>query len=431
MLALHAGPGRNAMKSRLASFAALALTTATLAAAPLPPTVSHAADAPAAPAAPTPDPTPDAVVAAALAGLQLGEGLVAQQVILFPLLLATPPPVLDVAPALGGAVLKVEEPADGFDKVRVTNVGATPALLLGGTVLEGGLRDRVVREDVVLAAGASAEVPTLPGSMSTDRRKSPAKFKVADFLAPPYLRDSALFRSTSATITPRFISHFLEFRNEGDPRRSLAAIGSSEMLAEYCLPCQRSMAQWPDKRESGFVVGGIAVVRGRVQALDAFATNTLLLGWFSPLLKSLSFPAAAIELRAKKAGIALPGGDDPKAVLDAATAAAKAMFAGFGKATLAARPSPDGAASTTVTVTLPDGVRGIATVHDGVMVHLAVYPHDAFEHGLYAQPLSPLDPEDMRPDDDTNDDFLTRARIGARLTFEERRLLDRLRGGVR
>ncbi len=126
------------------------------------------------------------------------------------------------------------------------------------------------------------------------------------------------------------------------------------------------MAQWPDKRESGFVVGGIAVVRGRVQALDAFATNTLLLGWFSPLLKSLSFPAAALELRAKKAGIALPGGDDPKAVFDAARAAAKAIFSGLGKATLVARPSPRrrGAPSTATlfTVTLPDGGRGIATV---------------------------------------------------------------------
>ncbi|MFO0934873.1 MAG: DUF6569 family protein [Planctomycetota bacterium] len=410
------------MTARTLAFAGLALAT-------LFPAVGHAADAPAAPAA---APKPEDVVAASLGALKLGEGLVAQQVILFPLILETPPPVLEIVPGLGGATLAFEEPAAGVEKVKVKNVAPKDALLLAGTVLEGGLRDRVVREDVLLPAGASADVATVPGSMSTDRRKEAKPFKVADFLAPPYLRDSALFRTASASITSKFISHFLEFRNEGDKRRSLAAVGGSDTLAEYCLPCQRSMAQWPDKREAGFVVGGIAVVRGRVQALDVFATNALLLGWFSPLLKSLSFPAAAIELRAKKAGVALPGGDDPKAVLDAATAAAKAIAAGLSKATLARRELPAGAVGDLFTVTLPDGERGTALVRDGALLHLSLYPRDAFEYGLYAQPLVPLEGEDVSgTDDDTLDPFAQRAKIGARMTEQERRLLERLRGGNR
>lgn len=411
------------MTSRTLAFAGLAL-------AALCPAVGHAADAPAAPA---PAQKPEDVVAASLGALKLGEGLVAQQVILFPLILETPPPVLEIVPALGGATVAVEEPASGgADKVKVKSVAPKAALLLAGTVLEGGLRDRVVREDVLLPAGASADVATVPGSMSTDRRKEPKPFKVADFLAPPYLRDSALFRSGSVSITSKFISHFLEFRNEGDKRRSLAAVGGSDTLAEYCLPCQRSMAQWPDKREAGFVVGGIAVVRGRVQALDVFATNALLVGWFSPLLKSLSFPAAAIELRAKKAGVPLPGGDDPKAVLDAATAAAKALAAGLSKATLARRELPAGAVGDLFTLTLPDGERGTALVHEGVLLHVSLYPRDAFEYGLYAQPLVPLEGEDVSgTDDDTLDPFAQRAKIGARMTEQERRLLERLRGGNR
>lgn len=409
------------MTPRTLAFAGLALALASL-----PPATTFAADAPAAPAA---APKAEEVVAASLGALKLGEGLVADQVILFPLILATPPPVLEIAPALGGATVTFEEPAAGTERVKVKNVAPKAALLLAGTVLEGGLRDRVVREDVLLPAGATVEVPTVPGSMSTDRRKEPKPFKVADFLAPPYLRDSALFRSGSASITSKFISHFLEFRNEGDKRRSLAAVGGSDTLAEYCLPCQRSMAQWPDKREAGFVVGGIAVVRGRVQALDTFATNALLVGWFSPLLKSLSFPAAAIELRAKKAGVPLPGGDDPKAVLDAATAAAKALAAGLSKATLARRELPAGAAGELFTVTLPDGERGTALVAEGALLHLSLYPRDAFEYGLYAQPLVPLEGEDVTgTDDDTLDPFAQRAKIGARLTEQERRLLERLRG---
>lgn len=412
------------MTARRLVFAGLALALAAL-----PPAVGHAADAPAAPA---PAPKPEEVVTTALGALKLGEGLVAQQVILFPLILETPPPVLEIVPALGGAVITVEEPASGVDKVKVKNVAAKASLLLAGTVLEGGLRDRVVREDVLLPAGATVEIATVPGSMSTDRRKEPKPFKVADFLAPPYLRDSALFRASSASITSKFISHFLEFRNEGDKRRSLAAIGGSDTLAEYCLPCQRSMAQWPDKREAGFVVGGIAVVRGRVQAVDVFATNALLVGWFSPLLKSLSFPAAAIELRAKKAGVPLPGGDDPKAVLDAATAAAKTLAAGLAKATLVRRDVPAGADGHLFTVTLPDGERGLALVAEGALLHLALYPHDAFEYGLYAEPLVPLEGEDVSgTDDDTLDPFAQRAKIGARMTEQERRLLERLRGGNR
>jgi hypothetical protein len=231
------------------------------------------------------------------------------------------------------------------------------------------------------------------------------------------------------SITSKFISHSSSSGN-GDKRRSPAAIGGSDTLAEYCLPCQRSMAVARQARRA-FVVGGIAV-RGRVQALDAFATNTLLVGWFSPLLKSLSFPAAAIELRAKKAGVPLPGGDDPKAVLDAATAAAKALMAGLGKATLVRRDVPAGAVGDLFTVTLPDGERGTALVKDGALLHLSLYPRDAFEYGLYAQPLVPLEGEDVSgTDDDTLDPFAQRAKIGARLTEQERRLLERLRGGNR
>lgn len=379
--------------------------------------------------------TGEAALLEGLGRLRLGEGLVADPVILFPLIIDGPPPVVDVAPALGGAVATFEEPGRS-DRVRVTNVADRPALLLGGTVVAGGLRDRVVREDVLLPVGGSAVVGTVPGAMAGDQRREAADFKVADFLAPPYLRESALFRSGAATVASKFVSHFLDFRNDGDRRRSLAAIGASEVLAEHCLPCQRSMAQWPDKRESGFVVGGIAVIRGRVQSVDAFANNTLLVAWFSPLLKSLSFPSAAIAVRAKKAGIPLPGGDDPKAVLSAATTAARALVAGLLKARVSRREVPPGAMGEAFTLALPDGVRGTALVHDGHLLHLSLFPGDPFEYGLYALPLSPLDPEDLSgegAEDAGVEAQARRARIGARLTEFERRLLERLRepGGLR
>ncbi|MBL9087266.1 MAG: hypothetical protein JNM10_08995 [Planctomycetia bacterium] len=67
-----------------------------------------------------------------------------------------------------------------------------------------------------------------------------------------------------------------------------------------------------------------------------------------------------------------------------------------------------------------------------MLLHVSLYPHDAFEYGLYAQPLVPLEGEDVSgTDDDTLDPFAQRAKIGARLTEQERRLLERLRGGNR
>jgi hypothetical protein len=392
---------------------------------------AFAADAPPAPVAPVAPAKADDVLAHTLGHLTLGEGLVADPVILFPLILPTPPPVLDLGAALGEATVRFEEVAGavGGDRVRVTNTADKDVLLLGGTVLAGGTRDRIVREDLLLPAGASAEATTAPASVAGERRATPSAFRIADFLAPPYLRESALFRSAPG-IAPAFVSHFLEFRNAGDARKSLVAVGASEVLAAYCLPCQRSMAEWPKKRESGWVVGGVAVVRGRVQEAVLFATNAQLMAWFSPLLKSLSFPAAAIELRAKQAGIPTPGGDDPAKVLAAASSAARDLVAGFAKATVVARTVPSGASGEALTVTLPGGERGTAILAGGHVLHLALYPGDPFEYGLYAQPLEPMEGDDASWAESDRAGLVEldrRQRLGSRLTEAERRLLERLR----
>lgn len=403
----------------------LALLAVALSAAPL------AAEDPAPTAPPTTPADAAKAIAAQLKHVLMGDGLVAEEVVLFPLYVLTAPPALDIAPVITGTPFRANEieGKPGTELVRVLNPGPKPSLLLGGTVLEGGKRDRVVRNDVLIGPADSRDVEVTVGAMSSDVRRQPSDFKVMDFLAPPYLREAIMF-SDSKSIVPKFVSHFLDFRNPSDKRKSLPAIGDADALADYCLVCARSMAEWPEKKGAGTVVGGISVVRGRVQALELFATNEHLAAFFSPVLKSLTFPAAAIALRAKKLNIPLPRDDD--AHLRQGTEAAKEMLAALTEAEYTALKDPEGALGVRFHVKLKDGTRGGALALDGRLVHLALFANDQFDRSLYATPLEPLDSEDVTDDGDGGDPLRRlegRAAAGARLTESEKALLKRLREG--
>lgn len=386
---------------------------------------------PAAPA-PAPAPAPDSpqILKDFLKGLYLAEGLAAEQVILYPLYVLEKPADLEIVSVLGNTALRVAEPEGkaGREWVKVSNPGPKPVLLLGGTVLEGGKRDRVVRFDRIIPSADAADVEVVVAAMAADVRKEPTDFKVQDFLAPSYLRQAVQFSSSNGLV-PRFVSHFLEFRNPSDKRQSLVSIGESDALADYCLVCQRSFSEWPEKKGAGTVIGGLAVVRGRAQSVEAYATNQQLQDWFAPVLKSLSFPAAALELRAKKLGLPLPAKDDPKA-LEAGNATAKDLMAQLSNATFERKKMGENVVGETWVVKLKDGSRGLATLFGGRVVHLALYPDDPFENSLYSQSLVPMDPEDASgdPDDEAGRAELERrASSGARLTEAEKRLLERLR----
>ena len=377
---------------------------------------------------------PSAPIARGLVDLRIGAGIASDEVILFPLYASSEAPATGVSAGVRGASLLFSEPepASGRQVVRVANGGSTAALVLAGTVVEGGRRDRMVRFDRLIPAEGAVEVEVVPASMARDARPQAAAFRVADFLAPSYLRESGQF-STDVSAVPRFVSHFLEFRNPSDTRASLLAIGGSDALADYCLTCRRSFAEWPTKRGAGAAVGGVLVVRGRVQSMEVFADNEHLKAFLEPMLKSLAFPAAAITLRAKALGIPLPGMDDPAGTLAAATKAAHELLVSLGTATYARRKTDAAFVGEAWTLKLRDGARGSALVREGRLMHAAVYPGDPFEDALYAKALSPLDPEDAAtgPVGEAGDagraELERRAAQGSRLTAAEQRLLDRMR----
>jgi hypothetical protein len=386
---------------------------------------------PAAPAAPA-DLAKE--LAAGLKHLHLADGLQADQVTLFPLYVLAEPQTLEIGALTDGSPMLATEIEGKTDaaRVRVANTGPKMGLLLGGTVLAGGKRDRVVTHDVLIPAGDAREVDVVPASMSGETPKVTPDLQVLSFLAPPYVREGALSGTTKGFVS-RFVSHFLDFRNPGDKRKSLAAIGDADALADYCLVCQRSMEAWPQRKGAGVVVGGLSVVRGRVQSVEVFATNDHVKAWFEPILRSLAFPAAAMELRAKKVGLTLPKGDE--ATLTAATAAAKETLAALGTAVFEPRKSAEGTLGQSFKVKLKDGSAGGAIALDGRLIHVAIFPDDPFDRALYAVPLEPLVGDDASDDEEDRKgsaELERRAALGVRLTEAEKRVLERLRaGGVR
>lgn len=365
----------------------------------------------------------------ALEGLQLGTPYQTREVIFIPIYRATDGPKIDI---LANAYTKYtdfvepEFPAQRWN-VEVQNTGASPALILGGTVLQGGERDRMVRRDSLVPSNAGTEIRTVPASAASDRRKEPVPFDVSSYMATSYLRKRAEFGSSSSLV-PRFVSHFLEFRNEGDDRDSLAAINESTLLAQYCLACHQSLTTFPKPAEGRHVVGFIAAVRGRIQALDLFGNNLLLQRNFERILPGHTFAAAALEIRARKAGIPIPGKDDPEKTLEIVMSDAQELLDSLARSRYREDDLPDGEIGDALLIRTLGGTRGRALGLDGELVHLAVFPHDPFESALFSKSVEPT-PGDLE-DDPEREGYAELVRRGAmpgrRLTEAEKRLLDRL-----
>lgn len=369
----------------------------------------------------------------ALADIRLGEGIHANQVTIFPLVTEAPAPDMAVIPSTKTDKLRISEPEMSRTRyaIEVMNGEAEPVLLLGGTVLEGGERDRLVRRDVLLPPGETILVETMPAASSSDKRKEPIPFQMSPVLAPPFLREHAMFGASSRLI-PYFIADYLEFRNEGDERKSLIALNDSSKLTQYCLVCHRTLEAFPQPKEPRQqVVGGVAAVRGRVQSLVIFGDNDLLRAWFEPMLKGHSFAAAAIEIQADKKGVPIPGKDDPDATLAAVAEEAKELLSRLPTAKYVEDDLAEDELGDAFLIKTRDRARGRAVGIDGKLVHLVVFPHDPFERALFKSRLDVPD-EDILSDPEraglTN--LQLQRQQGRRLTEAEQRLLDRLRPGA-
>jgi ARG and Rhodanese-Phosphatase-superfamily-associated Protein domain len=357
--------------------------------------------------------------------VELGKTFRKDQLIVIPLVADTAPEPLAVKPDLRTADLILGEPdwpVRRYD-LRVADTGPKPVLLFGGAVLVGGKMDRLFPQDVLVPAGSFLEMHTLPAAMLAERRTQPLAFQFSQAVAPAYLREKALF-DPSQRLVRVFLSHFLDFRNPGDDRESLAAIDESHVLVRYCIACQQEMSGIPDAANHR-VVGFVTVVRGRLQSVELFGTNELFSAYFAPLLRAHAYEAAAVELRAKQLGLPLPDDADPDATIRNARRMAQDLLTKIKNATYRVGEQPEGSVGEAVLLRAGTA-RGGAIGWNRRLVHAVVFPYDPFEEALYGHEVEP-EPVPGEPNHPGVAELERRAANGGRLSEWEQRLLERLR----
>lgn len=368
----------------------------------------------------------------ALDWVEVGEPISTDKIVLFPLVI--PRPVGDIGVDAIGTAKNVtfgepEIPKSRYD-VAVQNGHSRPVLVVGGMILEGGKRDRLIRHSAIVDANLATDVRTLPASASSERRKEAEPFKVSDTLAPIYLRSKAEYGGSANTVTT-FIARWLDFREDDDDRKSLVAIATAPKLKAFCLPCHEAAARFPrTEGRSDRVVGAVGVVRGRIQGLILYGNNDLVRDCFPAMLRGATYPAAAIELRAKKAGIPLPGQDeDVEEVLARNRKEIDDLLAKIRKAKYREDDVGKGQLGEAMIVVTSNKTRGRAIGLNGQLVQLVVYPYDPFQTALYGTALDVPDEDLMSDPERAGVAGLSRraGQDGRRLTKAEERLLERLR----
>jgi hypothetical protein len=314
--------------------------------------------------------------------------------------------------------------------VLVRNKAEQPLFLLGGTVLVGGSIDRLVRHDHLIAPGASAEIRTLPAASSSDVRKPAVPFTVSPVLAPLYLRSEADFNGSNSLV-PSFVARWIDFRNEGDGRRSLAALVDSVKLREYVLGTKAQLNTLPASLAKPEIVGGVAALHGRVQSLTVYGTNELLAVGFPPAVKGATYAAAALAIRSRQVKVPLPGRGDPEQRKSLVRADAEKLLDMLRKARFREDEPNDGEVGASIQIQLMDGTRGRVRVLDGRVVHLILYPRDPFRQKLYGSAIDVPDEKAEPPAAPAGGS----GGGGDELSSDERRFLERgwrlRRGGRR
>jgi hypothetical protein len=359
-------------------------------------------------------------------GLRLGAPIEADPLVLFPLEMDAAPAALPVVlhtDAVGARISEPVFPARQFD-VEAANSGDRPVLLLGGTLLVGGSRDRLISQDVIVPPGVAVDVRAHPAAPASEARRPAQPFATLPMTAPPYLRRRAL-QGASIGLVPTFASHFLEFRAPTLESKALAAVAASPLLQRYCEACFAAAAGVLKLKAHGVVVGFIVVVEGRPQAVEIFGSPALLQEGFGPILRGASFASAAIRLRAEKVGIKLP---EEGLKFDEMAKDVDQLLGRLKKATY--RLDPDvRAEGQALYVRTSDDSSGRAVSEGGRLVHMTVFPHDSFQSAIFGGPVLPEFDEYDRDDEYAPgyDELARRAATGRRLTPYEQRLLDRMR----
>ncbi|MEM8885291.1 MAG: hypothetical protein AAGD14_14580 [Planctomycetota bacterium] len=338
-----------------------------------------------------------------IATLQFGNTIQNGDVTFVPIETTGTPVDPGVAPLWGNAKASFAEPEfprRQYDIV-VRNDGDTPLFLPGGTVLVGGGIDRMVRHDHLIAANGSAEIRSLPAASVSDRRRPPVPFELSPVLAPLYLRAQADFSGTNSLV-PNFVAKWIDFRNEGDKRKSLAAFTDSKALREYALGTKAKLNTMPESLGRPMVLGGVSAIHGRMQAMGVYGNNELLAASFPALAKGATYAAAALAIRSKQVDVPLPGLGKPDERKEIVRKEAQKLLDRLKKAKFRKDKPIEGVVGSSIQIQMTDGTRGRVTVLDGKVVHLILFPRDPFRQKLYGSaievPDTKVDPTAPAPE---------------------------------
>jgi CRISPR-associated protein (TIGR02584 family) len=210
----------------------------------------------------------------------------------------TPPPLLPLSEALERGVALVRE-ATGYQHVILDNLGELPVLCLGGDLVKGGMQDRVLRHDTLLAprqTGAVVEVFCVEqgrwGGRSGDATD---RFRTSLDMAPALIRRRLVAGADQdevwqeVTLTQERLG-----RSRGRAVRDVrseTSLGLSLEAPEIQEESWRLLAPFVDRLEHGDVRGYLAHIEGVGWQMEWFATEAMWQAHAPRLLRALAVEA--------------------------------------------------------------------------------------------------------------------------------------------
>jgi hypothetical protein len=225
------------------------------------------------------------------------------------------PPLLSLSEALARGLAGVRE-ATGYHQVTLDNLGDLPVLCLAGDLVKGGMQDRVLRHDTLLAPRQTGLVVDAccveQGRWGGREGDTTERFRVALEMAPAQLRRRLVNGASQGEVWQE-VAQTQERLGRSRGRavrdtRSETSLGLSLESPEIQEESWRLLAPFVDGLEQGNVQGYLAYIEGVGWQMEWFATRAL---WEANAVRLLR--ALAVEaLGATAGGGRGPGVEDAR-----------------------------------------------------------------------------------------------------------------------
>jgi hypothetical protein len=293
------------------------------------------------------------------------------------------------------------------------NWSTAPVLVLGGTVLSGGTRDRYVSGSFLVGAGTQTAARVLPADREALEPGQASRLLAPEPFVVPHLLRVVGLAGGSAAAVDAFIEEVYALAGLDADRQPLATLYRlgpvAEKMKEY-LPFFAGLPAEADAR----VVGAAIYVGDRFLSVDLFGRNADFRANWPAILAGAAFEASAFEVSYGLVNAPFPAARDPERVREDV---GRILRRPLGTAHREEKPVGEGRE---FSFRRDDLVGRTLALPDGMLVH-AVILRDAL-----SEPEPPPPNVGGTPSEETPGDLERRAERG-RLTEFEKRLLDRMR----